>query len=151
MFGKLPSLTGSYYTIQVRFESVGGVAADTPVRKSGILIGRVRDLRLTDHDTKVLVTLNIQSDKTIYQNEDCYIMREVLGDTAVVFIPDRRKEALRDKPVAPGSTLVGVVSDDPTGLKTRFRARSTPSKKPAKRSPWPAKNSARPPSGLKTS
>ena len=54
---------------------------DTPVRKSGILIGRVSDVRLTDHDSKVLVTLEIQADKTIYQNEDCYITRDLLGDT----------------------------------------------------------------------
>ena len=40
------------------------------MRKSGILIGRVTDVQLTDSDSKVLVTLDIQADKKIYQNED---------------------------------------------------------------------------------
>ncbi len=47
MFGKLPSLTGRHYTIQIRFRYAPGVTSDTPVRKSGVLIGRV-DRRPTD-------------------------------------------------------------------------------------------------------
>ena len=88
----------------------------TPVRKSGILIGRVSDVKLTDHDQKVLVTANIDGDKFIYQNEDCYITRDLLGDTAMAFILNPR-QAGAGKPIAPNTTLEGRVSDDPTGLK----------------------------------
>ena len=41
MFGKLPRLHRRNYPVQVRFDDAGGVTKDTPVRKSGILIGRV--------------------------------------------------------------------------------------------------------------
>jgi phospholipid/cholesterol/gamma-HCH transport system substrate-binding protein len=120
MFGKLPTLTGRNYTIQVQFDYAGGVSKDTPVRKSGILIGRVSDIRLTDHDSKVLVTLSIQADKTIYENEECYITRDLLGDTAVTFVPNPKKSNLRE-PIARDKTLIGMVSDDPTGLKTALK------------------------------
>ena len=116
MFGKLPSLMGRNYPVQVRFDYAGGVTKGSPVRKSGILIGRVADVQLTDDDSKVLVTAEIQSNKTIYQNEECYITRDLLGDTAMVFAPSSAGGASR-KPIEPGTILEGKVSDDPTGLK----------------------------------
>ena len=91
MFGKLPTLMGRYYPIQIRFDYAGCVTKDTPVRKSGILIGRFKDVRLTDHDSKVLVTAEIQADKTIYQNEDCCITGDLMGNTWLTFLPDRNK------------------------------------------------------------
>ena len=115
MFGKLPKLIGHYY-VQVRFDYAAGVTKDTPVRKSGILIGRVSDVQLIDADSKVLVTLEIQADKKIYQNEDCYVTRDLLGDTAITFVPDPKKPAAGEL-IKPGTILVGKVSDDPTGLK----------------------------------
>ena len=91
LFGKLPSFVGRYYTIQIRFSDAAGVTKDTPVRKSGILIGRVTDVQLIDADSKVLVTAKIQSDKKIYRNEDClHHPRTCCGDTAISFIPNRK-------------------------------------------------------------
>ncbi len=115
MFGKLPDLIGSY-PVQVRFDYAGGITKGAPVRKSGILIGRVADVELVDNDSKVLVTAKIQSNKTIYQNEECYITRDLLGDTAMVFAPSSVPGAPR-KPIVPGTILEGQISDDPTGLK----------------------------------
>ena len=117
LFGKLPNLIpGRHYTIYVRFNYAGGVTEGTPVRISGVLIGRVTRVQLTDHDQKVLVTASIDGDKSIYQHEDCYITRDLLGDTAMAFIRNP-KEAGIGKLVAPDSILEGKVSDDPTGLK----------------------------------
>jgi phospholipid/cholesterol/gamma-HCH transport system substrate-binding protein len=120
MFGKLPSFTGHTYPIYVRFNDAPGVTKDTPVRKSGILIGRVGDVQLTDNDTAVMITLQIQGNKKVYENEGCYISKELLvGDTALVFrLPKRRAPG---EPIAPGTTLQGKVSDDPTGLKTELQ------------------------------
>ncbi len=123
MFGKLPSLIpGRSYLVQIRFNYAQGVSNNTPVRKSGVLIGRVESVKLIDHDAKVLVTAKIDGDKVIYQNEDCYITRDLLGDTALSFVPDPNKPGA-GKPIAPGTVLIGRVSDDPTGLK---RALSEP-------------------------
>jgi phospholipid/cholesterol/gamma-HCH transport system substrate-binding protein len=122
IFGKLPSLIpGRYYTIRVRFDYANGVDKDTPVRKSGVLIGRVTDVRLTDHEEDVMVTAKIQADMNIYQNEDCYITRDLLGgDTAMSFIPDRNKRALAGKRIDPSKIIQGRISDDPTGLKSQL-------------------------------
>jgi phospholipid/cholesterol/gamma-HCH transport system substrate-binding protein len=115
MFGKLPKLIATY-PVQVRFDNAGGITKGTPVRKSGILIGRVADVELTDHDERVLVTLEIQSGKTIYQNEEAFVTRDLLGDTALVFMPSLDKR-LPHEPVERDAILTGRVSDDPTGLK----------------------------------
>ena len=61
------------------------------MRINGVLVGRVGDIRLTDNDGSVLVTLDIHSDKTIYQNEMPNIIRDFMGNTAVVFIPSMMK------------------------------------------------------------
>ena len=85
-FGKLPTYIGKY-PVQVKFQDAGGITNGTPVRKSGMLIGRVTDLQLTDDDQKVLVTLEIDKDKTIYKNEAPSVTRDLLGDTAIAFSP----------------------------------------------------------------
>ena len=46
LFGEMPRLVRSTYTVFMSFPSAPGVTVDTPVRKSGILIGRVSDVRL---------------------------------------------------------------------------------------------------------
>ena len=114
-FGNLPKLVGTY-RVKVRFDNAGGITKDTPVRKSGILIGRVHNVELIDDDRKVLVTLNIQSNKTIYQDEEPIVTRDLLGDTAMVFMPkwDKRAPHL---PIDTSKIQPGRLSDDPTGLK----------------------------------
>jgi phospholipid/cholesterol/gamma-HCH transport system substrate-binding protein len=116
MFGKLPTLIGRNYVVQIRFDYAGGISKGSPVRKSGVLIGRVTDVQLTDADSKVLVTAEIQSDKILYQNEEPYITRDLLGDTALVFIADPKRPGAGQR-IPPGAILDGLISDDPTGLK----------------------------------
>jgi phospholipid/cholesterol/gamma-HCH transport system substrate-binding protein len=121
MFGKLPNLAGRYYTVYVRFDDAAGVSRDTPIRKSGILIGRVADVQLTDRESSVLVTAKIQADKTIYQNEKCYITRNLIsGDSALTFLAETKKpgeKPVEKIPITPDSEIQGYVSEDPTGLK----------------------------------
>jgi phospholipid/cholesterol/gamma-HCH transport system substrate-binding protein len=119
MFGKLPSWT-SYYPLKIGFDYAAGVTDGTPVRKSGILIGRVKGVLLTDHDSKVVVVAEIEKGRTIYRNEECYITRDLLGDTSLAFIANPRKPGA-GQPVAPDATLEGQISDDPTGLKRTLK------------------------------
>jgi len=121
LFGQLPSFMGRTYDVQIVFDDAGGVMKDTPVRKSGILIGRVSDVRLTDQDTKVLVTARIHEGRHIYQNEECYVTRNLLsGDTALTFsvIPGAPGAG---EPIAPGTLIKGNIPDDPTGLKRELQ------------------------------
>jgi phospholipid/cholesterol/gamma-HCH transport system substrate-binding protein len=114
---KLPTLTGSVYPIQILFTDASGVTKDTPVRKSGVLIGRVSNIRLIEKDAKVLVTAKIYSDKVIYTNEECVIVRNFIsGDSAISFSAHPKKR-FTGQIVAPDSVLDGRMTDDPTGLK----------------------------------
>jgi len=120
MFGKFPLHMGKY-TVRLAFPHATGVREDTPVRKSGILIGRVSrvelvtDEKLLEKGLRVIVTAEIEKDKPVYANEDCYIFRELVGDSYLTFIPDPRKKPSTE-PLPTDYLLVGRVSEDPTGL-----------------------------------
>jgi phospholipid/cholesterol/gamma-HCH transport system substrate-binding protein len=120
MFGKLPDYTKGY-TITATFTDAGGVMKDTPIRKSGILIGRVTGVRLIDDDSKVLVTMSIYSDKRLYKNEECRIVRNLLsGDTALVFAPVAGRPGAGQL-LDPDAALVGANTGDPSDLMKEFK------------------------------
>jgi phospholipid/cholesterol/gamma-HCH transport system substrate-binding protein len=119
LFGKMPTFI-RHYEIRAHFEDVGGVSSGAPVRINGVLIGRVTDIRLTHYDESVLLTMEIQSDITIYKNEVPTITRDIMGNTAVVFMASTLKRG-RGEPVKPGEELAGRYSSDPTGLKRELQ------------------------------
>ena len=43
LFGKMPTYVGTY-PVRVEFENAAGISKGSPVRKNGMLIGRVADL-----------------------------------------------------------------------------------------------------------
>jgi ABC-type transporter Mla subunit MlaD len=79
LFNEFPSIGAGTYTIYVRFSSAPGVAKDTPVRRSGILIGRVTDVKF-DEKYNVIATLEINGDHTIFESDEIRITRSLLGD-----------------------------------------------------------------------
>ncbi len=122
MFGKLPALISHpTYDVLIDFHDADGVTKGTPVRKSGILIGRVADVQLNDKDATVRVVAKIDAGRSIYQNEVCFVSRNLLsGDTALVFVTVRGKPGA-GKRIALDKPLEGHLSDDPTGLKTELQ------------------------------
>src|SRR6187431_726257 len=86
-FGDLPLPGGGTYTIFVRFPRAPGVTEGTPVRMSGVQIGRVTRLDLLQ-PTGVRVTAEINRDRTILDSDACWITSaSVLGDSVVEFVP----------------------------------------------------------------
>jgi ABC-type transporter Mla subunit MlaD len=79
LFNRFPALGQGSYTIHVRFPTAPGVAKDTPVRRSGILIGRVSDVEF-DENYNVIATLRIDGDHTIFESDEIRITRSLLGD-----------------------------------------------------------------------
>lgn len=73
------------YQLQVLVDQAPGVAPDTPVRRRGILIGRVDSV--TDTDTGALITLNIDGEKQIKSNEIARIQTSLIGDAVIDFAP----------------------------------------------------------------
>lgn len=105
LFGEAPNLMQGSYTIYIDFIEAPGVTKDTPVRKSGVLIGRVTNVQLKDQGG-VRITARINSGIKIFSNEVCRISSQLLGDTYLEFYyaPHRGSAA----PVTPASfTLAG--------------------------------------------
>lgn len=85
--GYVPSFAVPTKTVYVRFPQAPGVSVDTPVRKSGILIGRVSNVALLDDGT-VLVTLKLHADRKVFENETVRIgTSNILGDAVLEFVP----------------------------------------------------------------
>ncbi|MGW8256949.1 MAG: MlaD family protein [Thermoguttaceae bacterium] len=115
MFGELPTIIHGEYTLYVTFDQAPGVNDGTPVRKSGILIGRVTKVRFSDDDTKVEVTVAIQDQYRLHRNERCRVQANILGDASLVFIrmPGERSsgELLKN-----GDRIKGLFAAEPTQM-----------------------------------
>ena len=94
------------YTVFLKPQTAPGVKTNTPVRKNGVLIGRVRDVQTLDD--AVTIALRIDNDERIYENEVASIGTEsILGDAVIEILPvapEERGKQLR------GSDLINRVS-----------------------------------------
>ena len=91
-FGAYPSMLQPQFVLHIRFPEAPGITVDTPVRKSGVLIGRVSDVQLLD-EGGVLVTVNISDKYTLRRNETCRIgSGSLLGDAVLEFVPSGKEE-----------------------------------------------------------
>jgi len=76
----------SDYTVYMVFPQAPGVTVDTPIRKNGILIGRVSDVELLDEGVRL--TGRIESDRIIKESEVPRIgTASLLGDSVIEFVP----------------------------------------------------------------
>lgn len=88
LFGEGKSLFRRHIRVTIRFPEAPGVMVDTPVRKSGVLIGRVTDVDLLDTG-EIDVTMQLEADKPIRVREFCRIGTGslVTGDAVLEFVP----------------------------------------------------------------
>ncbi len=113
LFGPKSSMInlGGYYTIKIRFDSAPGITENSPVRKNGIKIGRVREVKFVDNDRQVEVIAEIDQGRRIYTDEVCRINRTFIGDSSLDFVKvDTETEP---EVVEPGTVITGVVPPDP--------------------------------------
>jgi phospholipid/cholesterol/gamma-HCH transport system substrate-binding protein len=112
LFGESPRLIQGQKTVYIRFPSAPGVTVDTPVRKSGILIGRVSDVELR-RDGGVLVTARIDGRRAVREDEVCRISADnFFGDAMLEFVPSG-VEGASTREISDGEYLDGVVARDP--------------------------------------
>ena len=88
LFGDLPSLVQATYPLRMNFSDARGVAPGTPVRKNGILVGRVANVAL-DEKGGVIVVAEIDSYVPIYRDEQPRVMGSILGDAESALVPGR--------------------------------------------------------------
>ena len=109
LFGELPS--AGRRTIYVRFADVTGVSVESPVRKNGILVGRVS--QMTPVDSGVVVAISIDPTWKLYENEVCRISSDNLfGDSVLEFVAGNNPEASR-REIQDGEYMTGMVSSKP--------------------------------------
>jgi phospholipid/cholesterol/gamma-HCH transport system substrate-binding protein len=112
-FGDLPLPGGGTYTIYVRFPRAPGVTQGSPVRMSGVQIGRVTSLELLQ-PTGVRVVAEIDKNRAILDSDVCWITSaSVLGDSVLEFVPPDRIPP-GAKPLEPGTEIInGRVAANP--------------------------------------
>jgi phospholipid/cholesterol/gamma-HCH transport system substrate-binding protein len=109
LFGAGPRLKPTYQ-VRVKFPRAPGVAVDTPVRKSGVTIGRVADVELLS-EGGVVLTIRLDQDKPVRLNEYPRISMGslVTGDAVVEFVrneTDPRTDLLKNGDFLPNGQVV---------------------------------------------
>lgn len=108
--------------IVINFDRAPGIHASSPVRKSGIRIGKVREVELIANGQGVRVELEIDEGYVLREDAQPQIVRSLLGDASIDFVPGKSRVRMK-----PGAVLVGKAPDDPmqTVMKLEERLSST--------------------------
>ena len=88
-FGRRPMINfgGDPNTIPVRFQRAPGIKPNSPVYKNGVQIGRVTRVELVEQDRQVEVTISLDRQKKIYNDEECRIRQHVImADASLEFV-----------------------------------------------------------------
>jgi phospholipid/cholesterol/gamma-HCH transport system substrate-binding protein len=112
LMGDMPFPGGSRKVIYVIFPTAPGVDVGTPVRKSGITIGRVTRVELLK-DRGVRVTTDIDSKYQLLDSEYCRVGNaSLLGDALLEFVPGL--DSANARPLEHGAEIQnGIVASDP--------------------------------------
>ncbi|MCA9178664.1 MAG: MCE family protein [Planctomycetales bacterium] len=126
LFGLKPQFLQPQYTVKIGFPRAPGVSRDTPIRKSGVEIGRVSDVLLRDNGD-VLITMRIDKDRQLRMNERARISMGslVTGDAVIEFVRD---ETDRDDSLIGDGELLpahGGVAGDPLEIMIEMEDRMT--------------------------
>ena len=120
LFAQPQNLLQDHITVYVEAPQAPGVTRNTPVRKNGILVGRVRDVQLTDTGARVTLSIMSRFRTKLRRNEMCQIGGgSLLGDSELSFVRDT-KLAAADVPIETGDVLRGSVRPDPLGVLSKF-------------------------------
>lgn len=112
-FGAAPNLFAERYTVTIRFEAAPGVTTDTPVRKNGVQIGRVKSVKLLDEDG-VDLTLELDSQYKVRARELPRIGTGsiITGDAVVEFIPPTVRSLVERFDGTAGSLEDGMLDEN---------------------------------------
>ncbi len=114
-FGNLRALWEPRYTLAVHFDSAPGVHVGTPVRRTGISIGKVSEVVFDEKQGGVVVLVDIKKKHQLRVDAEPRLSRSLLGDSSIDFVPGRSKQFL-----VPGSLLHGTPPTDPMKMVQRM-------------------------------
>ncbi|WP_374673413.1 outer membrane lipid asymmetry maintenance protein MlaD [Ideonella sp.] len=79
---------GETYTLQARFDNIGGLKSRAPVRSAGVVVGRVTSITLDPKTYQGVVTLAIRSDVQFPRDSSAKILTSgLLGDQYIGIEP----------------------------------------------------------------
>jgi phospholipid/cholesterol/gamma-HCH transport system substrate-binding protein len=110
-FGLMPWGRGTY-RVAIELQEAPGVGPDTPVRKSGLLIGRVASIE--DRDDRIVVHANIESGRRLFPQYLCQVRTSVLGDATIDFVT--RPIPPGQEPLGDGAVVMGEVVGNPLDM-----------------------------------
>lgn len=97
---------GDTYTLQARFDNIGGLKPRAPVRSAGVLVGRVKKVSLDAKTFQGVVTMEIERNFQFPKDSAAKILTSgLLGDQYVGMEPGGD-----DKNLAPGDTVAQTQS-----------------------------------------
>jgi phospholipid/cholesterol/gamma-HCH transport system substrate-binding protein len=105
-FSGFPSIFQQHNRYTIVFPEAPGVAAGTPVRRSGVRIGEVASVKLDDETGQVRVTISVERQHTIRRGDQAVLVHGLLGgDTTIDFVPAKPEGQGPGKPngQAPGA------------------------------------------------
>jgi phospholipid/cholesterol/gamma-HCH transport system substrate-binding protein len=97
------------YRIAIQLPQAPGVGPNTPVRKNGLLIGRVATIE--DLDNGVILHVNIDGDRRLLTSHVPHVRTSVLGDATIDFVTE--PTGVPPQPIADGATIQGMVDPNP--------------------------------------
>lgn len=95
---KMAQLSGTgTYTVQARFDNIGGLKVRAPVRSAGVEIGRVKRIGLDPKTYQGLVTMELRSDVAFPKDSSAKILTSgLLGDQYIGLEPGAEEENLKN-------------------------------------------------------
>jgi ABC-type transporter Mla subunit MlaD len=103
-------LTGrGTYDIKIELPEAPGIGQGTPVRKSGLLVGKVH--LIEDLDDRIVVHARIDSGRRLFPQYRCQVRTTVLGDATIDFAVAPVPPGAT--PLADGATVIGEVVGNP--------------------------------------
>jgi phospholipid/cholesterol/gamma-HCH transport system substrate-binding protein len=97
---------GDHYTLQARFDNIGGLKVRAPVRSAGVNVGRVTGIMLDAKTYQGVVTLQLENKYQFPKDTAAKILTSgLLGDQYIGLEPGGD-----DKNIAPGETIAQTQS-----------------------------------------
>jgi phospholipid/cholesterol/gamma-HCH transport system substrate-binding protein len=129
LFGGLPRYFAQNDAYTIVVDNAQGVTPGTPVRRSGVKIGEVRDVKLNDATGKVELPILVERGRTIQKGDRPTIVRGLLGgDATLDFLPPEDPQKADAAAVPPGSQLIGFTPPEAPELLQKTGELLTPAR-----------------------
>lgn len=90
--------TGDTYNVTARFDNIGGLSVRSPIKASGVLVGRVSNITYDDKTYSAIVTLSIQQQFNQFPKDSraSIYTAGLLGEQYIELSPGAEDDYLKD-------------------------------------------------------